>query len=46
MIVIGTALAVPPFSFTVDAADVECPKVLINLWNTNTSGQMGDDSWI
>lgn len=38
MIVIGTALAVMPFNMAVYAADIECPKVLINLENTNENG--------
>ena len=36
-IIIGTALAVPPFSNTINQADKECPKVLINLENTKTT---------
>jgi hypothetical protein len=38
MIVIGTALAVVPFSGTVNCAEIECPKVLMNLGNTEESG--------
>ena len=38
MIVIGTALAVFPFSATVSMAEENCPRVLINLENTIASG--------
>ena len=34
MIVMGTALAVPPFCNTIEYVSKECPKVLINLQNT------------
>ena len=43
MIVIGTALAVFPFSGTVSQAEKECPKVLINLNNTATEGYDFED---
>jgi hypothetical protein len=38
MIVIGTSLAVPPFSNTIFKAKKECPKVLINLENLAENG--------
>jgi len=38
MIVIGTALAVFPFSGTVDLVPKDCPQVLMNLENTEESG--------
>ena len=38
MIIIGTALAVQPFAGTIDAAEIECPKVLINMGNTDNHG--------
>lgn len=38
MFVIGTALAVTPFNQTVFQAEQGCPKVLINLENTDASG--------
>ena len=38
MIIIGTALAVSPFNNTIMQAEIECPKVLINLENTAENG--------
>mmetsp|Transcript_36685 Transcript_36685/g.56255 ORF Transcript_36685/g.56255 Transcript_36685/m.56255 type:complete len:97 (-) Transcript_36685:80-370(-) len=38
MIVIGTALAVPPFSNTVEKGSTDIPRVLINLENTSSNG--------
>ena len=38
MIVMGTALAVVPFANTIVQAEIECPKVLINLENTVENG--------
>ena len=37
MIVIGTALAVPPFCKTLTLAEKDIPKVLINLENTKST---------
>jgi len=37
MIIIGTALAVPPFCKTIELAEKEIPKVLINLENTKNT---------
>ena len=42
MIVMGTALAVAPFNTIVDESD--CPKVLINLENTDKNGYDFDDN--
>ena len=38
MIVMGTGLAVSPFNQMVDTVKEECPKVLINMENTDFSG--------
>lgn len=38
LIVMGTGLAVAPFCEIVDAVQKDCPKVLINLENTNKNG--------
>lgn len=38
MIIIGTALAVNPFNFTVNQVKDDCPKVLINLNNNKEHG--------
>lgn len=38
MIIIGTSLAVPPFSNTIYKAKKDCPKVLINLENLAENG--------
>lgn len=38
MIVMGTGLAVSPFNQMVDTVKTECPKVLINMENTDYSG--------
>ena len=38
MIVMGTGLAVSPFNQMVDSVQTECPKVLINMENTDYSG--------
>ena len=38
LIVIGTSLAVKPFSLTLDKVSKSCPQVLINLENTESKG--------
>lgn len=38
MIIIGTSLTLKPFNRTVEKAKKGCPKVLINLENTDFSG--------
>ena len=38
MFIIGTALAVTPFALSVHKAKNGCPKVLINLENTDYNG--------
>ena len=38
LIVMGTALAVPPFNTTIDNIRKNCPKVLINMTNTDKEG--------
>jgi len=43
LIVIGTSLAVGPFNMTVDIVG-DCPKVLINMENTDSSGYDFDDA--
>ena len=43
MIVIGTALAVYPFSATVQQAPAGTPTVLINLHNTEEQGYEFED---
>jgi len=43
LIVIGTSLAVGPFNMTVDIVG-DCPKVLINMENTNCSGYDFDNA--
>ena len=43
MLVIGTAMAVFPFSGTIHQARKECPKVLINLENLDDNGYDFED---
>ena len=38
MLVMGTALVVKPFNSVIDWAKPDCPKVLINLENTQAGG--------
>ena len=38
LIVIGTSLAVAPFNQCINKVPEKCPKVLINLHNTDTNG--------
>ena len=43
MIIIGTAMAVFPFSGTIYQAEKDCPKVLINLENIADNGYDFED---